>query len=79
MAAEDWIPEFWHYKDYDLDFPEPYHYLDLSDEELFKQTSHTRTEKLKSIREFYKKRGYFSPKQKYCLACWLADNESKYI
>jgi hypothetical protein len=66
MAAEDWIPGFWHYHD-------------LSDEELFKQTSHTRTEKLKSIRGFYKKKGYLSPKQRYCLACWLADNKSKFI
>lgn len=79
MAAEDWIPDFYHYPYYDLDLPQVEDYIELSDKEIFQKTSHTRTKKLKSIRNFYKEKGFLSPKQKYCLAFWLAENESKYV
>lgn len=79
MAAEDWIPDFWNYPGYDLDCPVAEDYLNLSDKELFDATSLTRTEKLKSIRQFFKTRGFLSEKQRYCLADWLAKNESKYV
>lgn len=79
MAAEDWIPDFYHYPTYDCDYPDTQDYLELEDGDLVNQTSHTRTKKLKSIRKFFKEKGYLSPKQKYCLASWLAENESKFI
>lgn len=54
--------------------PEPEDYLDLSDGELKKLTSGTRDPKLMSIRRC----SYpLTVKQRYCLAVWLANNDSK--
>lgn len=77
MAAEDWLPF-----PYDLDgpeYPEPEDYLDMSDEKLYSETAMARTEKLKSIRKYYKTHNYLSDKQRWCLAKWLADKDEKYI
>lgn len=77
MAAEDWIPEFWHCNFYDDDYPHPDDYLEMSDEELYQASSGTRNEKLKSIRKYYKTHSRLSDKQRYCLAAWLSDKDSK--
>lgn len=79
MAAEDWIPDFMHYPSYDLDMPCTEDYFNLSDQELFDQTSAARNQKIKSIRKYFKSKGFISEKQRYCLADWIAENESKYV
>jgi hypothetical protein len=55
--------------------PEPEDYLDMTDEELRKATAMCRSGKLKSIRAWPHA---LSPKQRYCLAAWLAEHDAKY-
>ncbi len=55
--------------------PEPEDYLYMTDSELRKATAQCRSEKLKSIRKWP---GVLSPKQRYCLAVWLAEKDSEY-
>lgn len=54
--------------------PEPEDYLGMSDDELRKATALCRTKKLKSIRSWPHA---LSPKQRYCLAAWLAERDSR--
>ncbi len=54
--------------------PEPEDYLDMTDDELRKATAKCRNAKLVSIRNWPSE---LSPKQRYCLAAWLADRDSK--
>ncbi len=54
--------------------PSPEDYLDMTDNELRKETSMCRSEKLKSIRRWPHE---LSEKQRYCLAAWLAKRDSK--
>lgn len=55
--------------------PEPEDYLDMTDDELRKETAMCRSAKLKSIRVWPHA---LSPKQRYCLAVWLAERDAKY-
>jgi len=79
MAAEDWIPEFWHCNFYDDDCSRPDDYLEMSDEELFATSSGARSEKLKSIRKYYQTHKFMSKKQRYCLAAWISERDNKYV
>lgn len=67
---------------YDWDFsdgedgpPSPEDYLYMSDDELRRETAACRLTKLKSIRSWPRP---LSPKQRYCLAAWLAERDLKY-
>lgn len=50
-------------------------YLDMTDKELIAASSMCRSKKLKSIRKWPKP---LSQKQRYCLAAWIAEKDSKY-
>ena len=63
------------YDGYEREYQDPYDYLDLSDDELRKLSSRARNEKIKGIRRWPSP---LSPKQRYCLAVWISDNENKF-
>jgi hypothetical protein len=50
-------------------------YLDMTDDELRKETAACRSAKLKSIRAWPHP---LSDKQRYCLAAWVAKRDLKY-
>lgn len=53
----------------------PEDYLDMSDDELRKETSRSRNLKIMSIR---KSSNELSEKQRWCLAKWIADKDNEY-
>jgi hypothetical protein len=55
--------------------PKPEDYLDMTDEELRKETSLSRSPKIMNIRKYPHN---LTTKQRYCLACWLAERDAKY-
>jgi len=63
------------YGDSDEDFPEPKDYLYMTDDELRKATSTCKSAKLQSIRKWPSP---LSPKQRYCLAAWLASCDARF-
>ncbi len=78
MAAEDWCDfDYW---DTDQPFDDDLEYFScLSDEELYKETSGARKDKLKSIRNYYKTHRYLSEKQRWCLIFWLNNRHNMYV
>lgn len=58
-----------------MGMPEPEDFLDMTDDDLRKETAMCRSAKLKSIRAWPHP---LSPKQRYCLAAWLAERDAKY-
>ncbi len=57
------------------EYPVPEDYLGMTDDELRAATSSTRTRKLVGIRKWLSP---LSAKQRYCLACWLAERDLNY-
>ena len=56
--------------------PDADSYLEMTDGELRESTKKTRSNKIKGIRNW---KGKLSNKQRWCLANWLAEQETRFI